>query len=147
MKQVSLAILILSLLGAAVAAYSFLSNQGLASSAFCTINETFDCDVVNKGAYSRILGIPVSAIGIVGYLVIAATMLLRRKFPGDRGMDHFLLAASTGGLLFSLYLTGIEAFILDTWCLLCLASQTLILAIFILSIVLWKFHSTAPSAK
>src|SRR3990167_2160716 len=101
--RISTAILIISLLGAAVAAYSFLSNQGFASSAFCTINETFDCDVVNKGAYSRVFGIPVSAIGIVGYLVIAGTILLRRAFPNDRGMDHFLLASATGGLLFSLY--------------------------------------------
>jgi uncharacterized membrane protein len=42
------------------------------------------------------------------------------------------LLASFSGLLFSLYLSSLEAFILHAWCVLCLSSQLLILAIFIL---------------
>ena len=51
----------------------------------------------------------------------------------DKGLTGFLLLASLGGLLFSFYLSGIEAFVLKTWCLVCVTSQLLILLITILA--------------
>jgi uncharacterized membrane protein len=44
-----------------------------------------------------------------------------------------LLIASTAGLGFALYLTYIEAFVLATWCILCLSSLTAIFLITVLS--------------
>ena len=40
-----------------------------------------------------------------------------------------LLVAAAAGLLFALYLTYVEAYELKTWCILCLASQMVILLI------------------
>ena len=93
----------------------------------CDINAHWDCGLVNHSRYSVIHGIPVAAIGIAGYAVIALFALTRRYW--------LLLAASVVGLAFALYLTSIEARILQIWCLYCVISQTIIALITLLSIV------------
>ena len=60
---------------------------------------------------------------------------------GSRGEEAkaetraMLLVAALAGLGFALYLTYIEAFALVVWCVLCLTSLTLILAITVLSAI------------
>ena len=93
----------------------------------CDINAHWDCGIVNHSRYSAVHGIPVAAIGIAGYAVIAILALFRRY--------RLLLAASLAGLAFTLYLTSIEARILQIWCLYCVISQTIIALITLLSIV------------
>jgi vitamin-K-epoxide reductase (warfarin-sensitive) len=92
----------------------------------CDINAHWDCGIVNHSRYSAIHGIPVAAIGIAGYAAIAILALLRRY--------RMLLIASLAGLAFALYLTSIEARILEIWCLYCVISQTIIGMITMLSI-------------
>lgn len=128
--------LLLALIGVAISLYSFLHNQGFASGEFCHINDSFDCDVVNKGPYSTIVGIPVSIIGVIGYAFIALGAFLKWRSPHDRSLNLFLLLATIGGFLFSLYLSGLEAFVLDAWCLVCLTSQVNIILLMILAAIL-----------
>ncbi len=130
--------MLLSLIGVAISLYSFLHNQGFASGEFCKINESFDCDVVNKGPYSTIVGVPVSIIGVIGYAFIALGAFLKWHRPNDRPLNLFLLLATIGGFLFSLYLSGLEAFVLDAWCLVCLTSQVDIILLMILAAVLQR---------
>jgi vitamin-K-epoxide reductase (warfarin-sensitive) len=92
----------------------------------CDINAHWDCGIVNHSRYSAIHGIPVAAIGIGGYAAIAMLALFRRH--------RLLLVASLAGLAFALYLTSIEARILEIWCLYCVISQTIIALITLLSI-------------
>jgi vitamin-K-epoxide reductase (warfarin-sensitive) len=92
----------------------------------CDINAHWDCGIVNHSRYSMIHGIPVAAIGIAGYAAIAIFALFRRY--------RLLLAASIAGLAFTLYLTRIEADILEIWCLYCVISQGIMALIFLLSI-------------
>lgn len=137
-KRIMIALLTLSILGLGVSVYSLLHNQGFASGEFCTIGEELNCDVVNKGPYSVMFGIPVSLIGVIGYLFLAIAAGMKIKNPTDKSLTRFLAVASIGGFFFALYLSGIEAFILETWCLLCITSQATILLIAILSILLMK---------
>lgn len=115
-------VMFLSALGLLISFYSLLHNRGFASGSFCTISPTVNCDIVNKGPFSTIAEIPVALIGVIGYGFLFLSSALKEM--------RFLFWASLGGLLFSLYLTGLEAFVLRTWCLLCLASQALILLIY-----------------
>ena len=126
-------ILFLSIFGAVLSLYSFLHKQGFTSGAFCNLNETFNCDVVNQGPYSQLFGIPVALIGIIGYVLLVVSAGLKIKNPEDESLSLFLLLASAGGFLFALYLSGLEAFILHAWCIVCLTSQALIFALFVLS--------------
>jgi uncharacterized membrane protein len=97
----------------------------------CTINEKWDCGIVNHSPYAEIRGVPVAAIGIAGYLLIGIIALLRR-----RGL---LLLVALTGMAFALYLTTIEAKILGVWCLYCVISQVIIALIALLAIgwVVW----------
>ena len=91
----------------------------------CSINEKWDCGIVNHSPYAEIRGVPVATIGIAGYLLIGVLALMRRR--------AFLLLASLAGMAFALYLTNIEAKVLGVWCLYCVISQAVIAAITLLA--------------
>jgi len=77
----------------------------------CSINEKWDCGIVNKSPFAVFLGVPVAIIGIAGYLLLAV-LALRRAW-------WLLLLFAMGGLVFSLYLTRIEWKVLEIWCIYC----------------------------
>ncbi len=97
----------------------------------CSINEKWDCGIVNHSPYAEIGGVPVAAIGIAGYLLIGVLAVFRL-----RGLS---LAAALIGMAFALYLTNIEARILGVWCLYCVISQAIIAVLALLAIgwVVW----------
>lgn len=86
---------------------------------FCNINEQFSCDTVDNSPYSEILTIPVSFIGTLGYFSIFITcfLALNRK----RYAKAIFYMASIG-VLFSIYLTIIEAIKIKSFCPYCLMS-------------------------
>jgi uncharacterized membrane protein len=92
----------------------------------CSINEKWDCGIVNHSPYAVIAGIPVAAIGMAGYLVMAGLALARLRWP--------LALAAIVGLGFSLYLTHIEKDVLQVWCLYCVTSLGIISLITLLSV-------------
>jgi len=100
----------------------------------CSINETWDCGVVNHSPFAEILHVPVAAIGIVGYVVLGALSLAKRRL--------FLVISSVLGLAFSLYLTGIEKDVLQVYCLYCVISLGIVALITVLS--LWWALSFPP---
>ena len=139
MKKITNALIIFSLIGLGLSLYSFLHFKGFAAGEFCTISETVNCDLVNKGPFSKIFGIPVSLIGVLGYgFLFVGSIIKRKKQDADQELTIFLLAASYGALGFSLYLTYIEAFILNAWCVICVTSQIAILIYAILVTVIAK---------
>ena len=97
----------------------------------CSINEKWDCGIVNHSPYAMIGGVPVAAIGVAGYLLIGILALVRR-----RGL---LLCATLVGMAFALYLTQVEARVLGVWCLYCVISQGIIAVVTLLAIgwVVW----------
>jgi len=80
----------------------------------CSINERWDCGIVNKSPFAVIKGIPVGVIGIVGYLLLAV-LAFKRWY-------RLLLAAALLGLAYSLYLAHIEKDVLGVWCIYCVIS-------------------------
>jgi uncharacterized membrane protein len=129
-RRVSLFIAILALAGVVVSSVSLHHHYGTSQTNYCDFGASFNCDIVNRSIYSTVLGVPDALIGIVGYgllFVLATFYRTRVKTPLT------LLAASTAGLGFALYLTYIEKFVLATWCILCLSSLGLIVLITVLS--------------
>ncbi len=92
----------------------------------CSINDKWDCGAVNHSDYAVFAGVPVATIGIAGYLLIAILALARAW--------KLLLPAVLVGLGFSLYLTHVEAHILQIWCIYCVASLAIISTITLLTI-------------
>ena len=102
----------------------------------CSINERWDCGIVNHSPYaviggvvgsiygdstlhtSLIGGIPVAAVGIAGYILIGV-LAFKRSY-------RLILLGALAGLGFSLYLSRIEAKILGVWCIYCVISLGII---------------------
>lgn len=127
---VYLAIAALSLAGVVVSAIALQRHFAKSATTFCDFNQKFSCDVVNRSEQSTIAGIPVAAIGVAGYgalFFLSAFRRTRAETPSR------LLMASLVGLAFALYLTYVEAYVLETWCILCVISLALIAMIAALS--------------
>lgn len=136
MRKLFVLLIIFSCIGLAISLYSFLHNQGFASGEFCTIGESLNCDIVNKGPFSQIFGIPIAFIGLIGYGFLFIASILKYRNPVDHQLTFFLLFASIAGFLFSVYLTSLEAFALHVWCLVCLASQITIAIIAVFALLI-----------
>jgi len=95
----------------------------------CSINEKWDCGIVNHSPYAEFMHIPVAAIGILGYLALAALAMARKRV--------LLAIATLPGLAIALYLSHIESAILQVWCVYCVISQAIIALLTLLSFAWW----------
>jgi vitamin-K-epoxide reductase (warfarin-sensitive) len=120
---------LLALAGAVVAALALHVHYSTETEP-CSINAQWDCGIVNHSPYAVIGPVPVAAIGIAGYAAMLVLMLARRK--------RLVLAAALVGLGFSLYLTYIEKYVLQVWCVYCVTSLGIISLITLASLG-WLF--------
>lgn len=125
-----LAIAVLAAAGIAVSAVSLERHYAKSATTFCDLGERFNCDIVNRSEWSRVMGIPVAGIGIVGYGVLLG---LATVWHSRRETPLRLLVVALVGLGFALYLTYVEGYVLETWCILCLSSLGLIAGIAVLA--------------
>jgi uncharacterized membrane protein len=123
-RRLRAAIGVLALTGAGLAAYlTYVRATGGALA--CT---TGGCETVQSSEYAEVAGIPVSVIGVVGYLVLAASALV----PGEPGAA-IGAAAATVGAAFAGYLVYLQVAVIDAICVWCLASDALMLLLFFLA--------------
>lgn len=115
----------------------------------CAVTENWDCGAVNHSRFAvfpargfdedpKSTGhIPVAAVGIVGYVLIAALALFKR--------DFLAFEAAQIGLFCALLLTFLEKFVLQKWCIYCVWSQCIVTAIFLLTATnLWLGRRVTP---
>lgn len=122
-------IAILALAGAVVAGLALHVHYSTETEP-CSINEKWDCGIVNHSPYAVIGPVPVAAIGIAGYAMLLVLALARRK--------RLVLVAVLVALGFSLYLTYVEKYILQVWCVYCVTSLGII-SLITLSALGWQF--------
>jgi uncharacterized membrane protein len=131
------------LLGGVLSAVSLHNHYSASPTDYCDLNDTFNCDFVNRSTYAELRGVPVALVGLLGYLLLFALSL-----STSRLIAGFRFAASLIGLAFALYLAYVEAYILAAWCLLCIGSLAAISAITLLAGIGLRpardFVSTAP---
>ena len=103
-----------SLAGAAVAGY-VLASRWADSGLICS---TGGCATVQSSEYAELLGIPVAAFGLAGYLLIAVLVL---------GVSSAARAATAalalGAAAFSLYLLVVQLAVIDAVCDWCVAND------------------------
>ncbi len=107
-------LVLLAALGITVSALALREHYRTEGDAPCSINERWDCGIVNHSPYAVRWGIPIAVFGIAGYLLVAA-LAWRRAY-------RFVLAVALAGLAYSLYLARIEAHVLGVWCIYCVIS-------------------------
>lgn len=123
-------IAVLSVAGIAVSAVSLQRHYAKSATEFCDLSQQFNCDIVNRSEYSELAGIPVAGIGVSGYAILFLLATIWRSRPET---PNRLLMASAAGCAFAFWLTYVEAYKLHTWCILCVASQIMILLIAVLA--------------
>lgn len=122
------ALIVLSVLGILLATYLFYNFLAKPLFESCYFNSRINCDAVTKGSLSTLFGIPVSLIGLLGYITILFSSVFKKKL--------LVLGMSTFGMVFCLFITYQEIFILKVICPVCLTCQLVMLVVFILSLVL-----------
>ncbi len=115
-------ILGLCLAGMAVAAYlAYVETTEVA--AFC--GPIGDCNAVQQSPYARLFGlIPIGWLGVAGYVAILASSLFDNPLARQIRFGFIVV-----GLLFSIYLTFLEPFVIGASCAWCLTSALIMIAL------------------
>jgi uncharacterized membrane protein len=118
----------LALVGLLVSLYLWLWKIGVLGALACGDGA---CERVQLSPYAQIAGIPVAFLGVVGYLAILAASLagLQERFVNRRWPTDAIVVLASGGVLFTGYLTYLEAAVIHAWCRWCLVSAGIIVAI------------------
>ena len=95
------------------------------------------CDVVRASPFAYPLGIPMPVPGVAMYAALALLVFAEPLFAGAlAGAARKSVAGISGlGFLGSLYLTGLEAFVLHAWCFWCVVSAIVVTLIFGLAVL------------
>jgi len=118
-------ILVLALVGVVLSSitlwmhYADVSQPSISKS-------TWNSSFVNRSSYAVVAGIPVAMFGIIGYAVLGLLTWYRRK--------TLTAIAALLGLAYVLYLTNIEAHILNVWCVYCVASLIVMVIVTLLAL-------------
>ena len=117
----------LSLAGLFISGYLYLYKIGRIGSLACG---TGGCETVQLSSWSRFAGLEVSLIGVLGYAGLLGLSLASLQ-AGARQWPIRAIAVGAGiGVVFTLYLTYLELFIIHAICRWCVASGVIIVAIF-----------------
>ncbi len=130
-------LLVLAVLGLAVASYlTYVHYAGIKPA--CTAGES--CTKVQTSVYSKLAGVPVALIGLLGYIAILGSLLA----PESETSRLTTMGLTLVGFGFSAYLTYRELFSIHAVCEWC-ASSAVILTI-MTGLSVWRFlRGGAPS--
>ncbi len=125
-------IFVLSLAGIAMAIYVLQSF--VRQSPIVCVNE--GCELVRKHPASYLWGVPVPAVGLVGYSLLAALAFLRTTLDGGRAKLALaaMLGIATFGILFVSWFTYTELFVIRAVCTWCAISAVNMFVIFALTL-------------
>jgi uncharacterized membrane protein len=117
-----------------------IHNEDPSKAPPCAVTEKFDCGAVNHGRFSvfpptsydeapdsKKVHIPVAIFGLIGYALIAIAALSKRLY--------LTLHLTQIGFFFALFLTYLEAYVIEKWCIYCLYSMGIITVILLTTIV------------
>jgi len=110
-------LVLLALAGIVVSALALREHYRTDASP-CSINEKWDCGIVNQSPYAMLHGIPVAVLGLAGYLLLG--VLASRKAYA------WMLPFVTVAFAFAIHLADVEAFVLGVWCIYCVISLGII---------------------
>lgn len=91
-----------------------------------------DCNTVQQSEYARLFGIlPIGVLGILGYLGILAAWLVTRYDPERLSSlaAQVMVGMTLFGVLFSIYLTVLEPFVIGATCAWCVTSAVIMTAL------------------
>jgi uncharacterized membrane protein len=123
---------LVALAGVFVALYLTLYKLGYIGTLACAVGS---CETVQTSKWATFLGFPVGAWGVAYYLAVLGLALigLTARYADSRQLSDVLLGVTGFGLLFSLWLTYLELFVIHAICQWCVVSAILATILFVLS--------------
>lgn len=123
-------IFILSFLGLLVALYLLYAYASPKPISCAT-----DCELVRQSKYSKLLGIDIPVFGILYYVWVCLYCIYNLCIKEKNLVLDFIFGVSiTGAFFFSVYLTYLEAYVIEAWCQWCIISAIISTIIFLLAI-------------
>jgi uncharacterized membrane protein len=127
-RRLRRAMIVLAIAGLAVAAYlTYVHYAGIKPA--CTAGTS--CVKVQTSEWSKLAGVPVALLGLIGYIGIVATLLA----PDREETRLATLLLTTIGVAFSGYLTYRELFSIHAICEWCVSSAVILSLLFICSAI------------
>jgi uncharacterized membrane protein len=123
---------LVALAGVFVALYLTLYKLGYIGTLACAVGS---CETVQTSKWATFLGFPVGAWGVAYYVFVLALAIvgLTGRFADSRGLSQILVGVTAFGMLFSLWLTYLELFVIHAICQWCVISAILATILFVLS--------------
>jgi uncharacterized membrane protein len=129
-RALRITLIVLAVVGLGVASYlTYIHYAGIKPA--CTAGES--CTKVQTSVYSKLAGVPVALIGLIGYIAILASLLA----PEGEGSRLATMAFTLVGFGFSAYLTYRELFSIHAICEWCASSAVIMTVMAGLST--WRF--------
>jgi len=134
---------LLSLAGLFISGYLYLYKIGRIGSLACG---TSGCETVQLSSWSRFAGLEVSLIGVLGYAGLLALSLTSLQAGETRPwLVRAMTVAAGVGVVFTLYLTYLELFVIHAICRWCVASGAIILAILVVALLDQRMQSRSKA--
>lgn len=140
-----MAIAVTAVAGLFVSIYLLLYSLGVYGALMCGSG---GCETVQTSSYARFMGLPVASWGVAWYglVTLVAMAGVQARFADEKWPDRWLLVLASLGLAFSVYLTGVELFVLHAICQWCLVSAVLTVVIFGLALSTLRSGGRAPES-
>lgn len=137
---------LVALVGLFVSIYLALYKLGYLGALSCGVGS---CETVQASKWAKLFGIPLGVWGIGFYVsvLVLAFAGTSERWGQSRAIPLAMLALTGWGLVFSAWLTWLEAFVIDAWCQWCVVSAILTLILFVLSWLDWRESRTEPSSS
>ena len=122
---------LVALAGMFVALYLTLYKLGYIGTLACAVGS---CETVQTSKWATFLGFPVGGWGVAYYVAVLAVSLagLAPALSERRAVSQLLVAMTGFGVLFSLWLTYLELFVIHAVCQWCVVSALLATALFVI---------------
>lgn len=93
-----------------------------------------DCNTVQQSRYAMLFGfLPVGVLGLLGYLGLLVAWLARKVLPRfAKSADFAFFGMAFFAVIFSLYLTYLEPFVIGAVCIWCLTSAVIVTLLLLL---------------
>ena len=123
---------LLALAGMFVALYLTLYKLGYIGTLACAVGS---CETVQTSKWATFLGVPVGAWGVAYYVgvVVVALVGLTPSMSERLDVSRVLVGMTGVGLLFSLWLTYLELFVIHAICQWCVISAIIATGLFVVS--------------
>jgi len=137
---------LLSLVGFFISLYLWLWKVGIIGTIVCGDG---GCETVQLSEYSSFLGVPVAFFGMLAYgaLIGLSLLGLQPRWRERRSPTVGLVLVAGAGVLFTGYLTYLEAAVIHAWCRWCVASAVVIAVVFLVALSgLWALRREEAAA-